>query len=136
MTLALAKLWPSFPVSKALQDGGALNGLSGNFGSSKGITAAGTTQTDAAPIVAANVEVLSGSANNAGLLMPPSYPGLEILVLNNSANTTKLWPNGTDQIQNGATGYAGAAASVSMATLVAWKLRCVKTGFWQRFVSA
>jgi len=125
-----------FISSRQLLPGDWANGITDAITSSQGITALGTLQTDAALINATNNEVLSGSANNAGVKLPAALPGAEINILNNSANTTKVWPNGTDQIQNAATTYAGASTSISMATLTSAKYFCIKAGFWQRLVTA
>lgn len=136
MALFLGKAWPVFIRTKGLHSGDALNTITGNLGSYGSVTAAGTTQADALPLSVANVEVASGSANNAGVLLPPSYPGLIINVLNNSLNTTKIYPYGTDQIQNAGTTYAAASVAVTQATLVSSQYICVKTGFWQRVITS
>lgn len=120
-----------FISSRQLLPGDWANGVSDALYSSQSVTAAGTAQADAAQINAAFVEVLNGSANNAGVKLPAAYPGAEVTILNNSANSTKIWPSGTDQIQSAATGYAGAGTSVTIVTLTSYRLVCVKTGFWQ-----
>ena len=136
MALFLGKSWPTFIRTKGLHSGDALNTITGNLGSYSSVTATGTTQADALAINTGNVEVASGSANNAGILLPPSYPGLTINVLNNSLNTTKIYPYGTEQIQNAGTTFAAAGVAVTQATLVSSQYICIKTGFWQRFVTA
>lgn len=120
-----------YTTSKQLIGGDDFNNLNDHLNSAQAVTAAGVAQVDAAAINASNVEVLAGSANNAGVRLPVSYPGAEICILNNSANTTIVYATGTDVIQNGATGYAAAAAGVNMATLVSDVFYCVKKGFWQ-----
>lgn len=122
-----------FISSRQLLPGDWANGVSDALYSSQSVTAAGTTQADAAQINAAFVEVLNGSAGNSGVKLPAAYPGAEVTILNNSANSTKIWPSGTDQIQNaiGPGGYAGASASVTITTLNSALFICVKAGFWQ-----
>lgn len=118
--------------SRQLIPGSLINDMNDANYSYQSVTAAGTVVGDAALIDAANVEVLSGSANNAGLLLPLALPGAAISILNNSLNTTKIYPKGsTDVIQNGATGYAAVATAVTMATLVIATFFCIKAGFWQ-----
>jgi hypothetical protein len=123
--------------SRQLIAGSDMNNLNDQLNSYQLLTAAGTTQATAAKVDAANVEVASGSANNAGIILPVAYPGAEVDILNNSLNTTLVYPNGsTDVIQNAGTTYAAAKASVSMATLVSWRLKCIKAGFWQRVITS
>lgn len=122
-------------ASRQLIAGDDMNAINDAFYSFQPLTALGTTQADAALVNASNLEVLAGSANNAGIKLPPAYPGAEILVLNNSANTTKVYGTGTDTVQTTGTTYAAAATGVTMATLVSAKFRCIKKGFWQRIVT-
>lgn len=120
-----------YSASKQLISGADFNNLNDHLNSSQGLTATGVAQVDAAQINAANVEILNGSAANAGVRLPVSYPGAEVAILNNSANTSIVYAIGTDVIQNGATGYAAAAAGVNMVTLVTDLFFCIKKGFWQ-----
>lgn len=121
-----------YTTSKQLIGGDDFNNLSDQSFSSQQLTALGVAQADAAQINSANVEVLAGSANNAGIILPVSYPGVSVSVLNNSLNTTLVYGKDKDVVQNGATGYAAANASVSMATLTSYNFTCFKAGFWQR----
>jgi hypothetical protein len=125
-----------YTTSKQLIAGSDMNNLSDQLNSAQKLTALGTTQATAAPVNAANVEIASGSAANAGIRLPTSYPGLIINILNNSLNTSDVYPGGTDQIQNAGTTYAAASAAVTMATLVSWQLICMKKGFWQRQITS
>jgi len=125
-----------FIASRQLLPGDWANALTDALTSSQGIAAAGTTQADAALINGSNFEVLAGSANNAGVKLPAALPGAEINILNNSANTTKVYGAGTDVIQTTGTTYAAAATGITMATLVSAKFFCIKAGFWQRLVTA
>lgn len=119
--------------SRQLVPGSLINDMNDALFSFQQLTALGVAQVDAAVIDAANVEILSGSANNAGAKLPVSYPGAIVSILNNSLNTTKIYGNGTDTIQTTGTTFA---ASVDMATLVNITLRCIKQGFWQRVILA
>lgn len=131
----------TFPTSSRAQlssgrqlvPGQSINDLENQLNSYQSLTAAGTTQADAQQIDAANVEVKAGSANNAGVLLPTAYPGAVVSILNNSANTTKVYGKGTDTVQDAATTFA---ASVTMATLTSNIFRCIKAGFWQRQATA
>lgn len=124
-----------YTTSKQLVAGSDINNLSDQSFSFQQLTALGVDQPSAAGIDAANIEVLSGSANNAGLLLPVSYPGVAVNVLNNSLNTTLIYAQGADVVQNGGTTFAAAAAGVAMATLVSATFFCIKKGFWQRGVT-
>jgi hypothetical protein len=124
-----------YTTSRQLIAGDDVNNLSDQLFSFQQLTALGAAQASAVPINASNVEILSGSANNTGAILPTAYPGLTINILNNSLNTTNIYGSGSDVIQNGGTTYAAAAAAVAMATLVSATFFCIKAGFWQRGLS-
>lgn len=119
--------------SRQLIYGSLINDMNNAQYSYQLLTALGVAQVDAAIGDAANIEIASGSANNAGILLPPAFPGATISILNNSLNTSVIYGNGTDTIQTTGTTYA---ASITMATLVNITLRCIKAGFWQRVITA
>lgn len=119
--------------SRQLVSGSLINDMNNGQYSYQLLTALGVAQVDAALGNAANIEIASGSANNAGVKLPAAYPGAEIDILNNSLNTSVIYGNGTDTIQTTGTTYA---ASITMATLVSIRLRCIKAGFWQRIITA
>lgn len=121
--------------SRQLIAGADVNNFNDQNFSYQKLLAAGVAQIDAALIDAANVEVDAISVNNAGIKLPISYPGAAINILNNSLNTTNVYAQGTDVIQNAGTGYAAANAAVAMATLVSATFFCIKQGFWQRGIS-
>lgn len=133
--MAFPKSAPSASLisSRQLVPGSLINDMNNGQYSYQLITALGVAQVDAALGNAANIEIASGSANNAGLKIPPAFPGATISILNNSLNTTVIYGNGTDTIQTTGTTYA---ASITMATLVNITLRCIKAGFWQRVINA
>lgn len=118
--------------SRQLVPGSLINDMNNAQYSYQLLTALGVAQVDAALVNAANVEIASGSANNAGAKLPAAYPGAKINILNNSLNTTVIYGNGTDTIQNAGTTFA---ASITMATLVSIELFCIKAGFWQRSIT-
>lgn len=123
----------AYTTSRQLISGQSLNDLENQLNSFQQLLAAGVAQADAAIINASNVEVLVGSANNAGVVLPKAYPGAFVSILNNSGNTTVVYGKGTDTVQNAGTTYA---ASVNMATLTSATFFCIKAGFWQRSVTA
>jgi len=122
-----------YTSSRQLIAGSDFNNLNDQLNSFQAVTATGVAQADAVAINAAQIEILAGSANNAGARLPISNPGQEVDVLNNSANSTIIYATGTDQIQNaiGAGGYAAANAGVTMTTLNSATFKCIKKGFWQ-----
>ena len=119
-------------TSRQLIAGSLINDMNDANYSFQSSLAAGVAQADAVAIDAANMEIKAGSANNAGARLPVAYPGADVNVINNSANTTIIYASGTDVIQNAATTYAAAAAGVNMATLTSYSFVCIKAGFWQR----
>ena len=117
--------------SRQLIAGADMNNLNVHSFSFQTVTPAGATQATATPLDAANVEI-AAAAPAGGVILPISYPGQEIAIINNSLNTTTVYPQGaTDVIQNGATGYAAVTAGVTVATLVSIVFTCIKQGFWQ-----
>jgi hypothetical protein len=87
------------------------------------LTAAGTLQTDAAPIVSSVVNATG--ASQAGLLLPTSAAGLHILIYNASANTLKIWPASGAQIN-----AVGADTADTIATHTTVELVGVSTTLW------
>lgn len=132
--MAFPKNAPSASLisSRQLVPGSLINDMNNAQYSYQLLVAAGVAQVDAAKINAANVEI-GPSANNAGAVLPPAFPGADINILSNSLNTTVIYGNGTDTIQNAGTTFA---ASITVATLVSINLHCIKAGFWQRNISA
>ena len=118
-------------TSRQLIAGDDINNLNDHLFSFQTVTPAGATQATAVPLDAANIEI-AAAAPAGGVILPVSYPGQEVAIINNSLNTTTVYPNGAvDVIQNGATGYAAASAGVTVATLVSIVFTCIKQGFWQ-----
>lgn len=121
--------------SRQLVPGSLINDMNDAIYSYQKLLAGGATQTLAALIDAANVEIDAVSAAG-GVALPAANSGSIINILNNSLNTTTVYGNGTDVIQTTGTTYAAAATGITMATLVSIRLFCIKAGFWQRIITA
>jgi len=124
-----------FIASKQLLPGDWANNVTDALYSSQRILlTSAATQAAAVTLNAAQVELLTGAASGAKL--PPSYPGAEITILNNSGNAQQIFGTGADVVQTTGTTYAAAATGVVLASLACAVYRCVKTGFWQRITTA
>lgn len=89
------------------------------------LTAAGSVQSQATPITTPIAEFGTVAASTGGLL-PPSAPGMQVTVINNGANTLKVYPSGTDQIN-----ALGTSAAFSMSTPPVVDLfYCTAAGQW------
>jgi len=116
---------------RQLVDGTDVNNIFDAYQSSQTMSPAGAvSQAGATVINAALVEILAGAAASA-VLLPISYPGAEVLILNNSSNSQQVFGTGADVVQFDTTTYAAAATGVSLASLRSAIYRCIKTGFWQ-----
>ena len=124
----------SYGSSRQLVSGDDMNSLFDAAQSAQQLTGLGSTQAGAAPINAVQVELLTSAA--AGVLLPPSYPGAEVNILNNSGSTITFYGSGADVVQTTGTTYAAAATGITMLTLVCARFFCIKTGFWQRVITA
>lgn len=121
-------------TSRQLIAGSDVNNFNDQTFSYQLLTPAGATQATAVQSDAANVEI-AAAAPAGGILLPVSYPGAAINVLNNSGNTTTVYGQGTDVVQTSGTTFAAAATGVTMATLVSATFFCIKQGFWQRGIT-
>lgn len=128
---------PTFPRGKALQDGDALNKLSGLLGSMQNnITAkAGGTKAAAIPITGVKAQITVCATNGDSVLLPPGYPGLEITIHNAGAADAQVFGSGSDTINGIATG-----TGVTQATGKSAKYTCYDVvagvGKWGRLLSA
>jgi hypothetical protein len=101
----------------------------------EGITA-GTTQTQAGgtPITTALNRVTTANTND-GVTLPVSAPGMQVTVINASANTIKVYPNaggtGTEQIN-----AVGANAAYTIATVKSVSFYCTLAGQWHTILTA
>lgn len=135
MTYPSKRTTPYNP-GRQLVDGSDMNNIFDAFQSSQQLNPAGAvSQAAATAINGAQIEILAGAAASS-ILLPPSYPGAEINILNNSSNSQQVYGSGTDVVQTTGTTYAAAATGVALVTLAAAKYFCIKTGFWQRLVTA
>jgi hypothetical protein len=123
-----------YTASRQLIAGDDFNNLSDHIYGFQSVNAVGTTQGTANLITAANVEILAGalSVNNGGVILPVAIPGQNISLLNNSANTTNVYPQANgDVIAKNTTQYQAANTPVALATLTSYDFFCTKKGFWQ-----
>lgn len=136
MPFPLSKLvLQRFIASRQLLPGDWANGISDALYSTQQILlTSAATQAAAVTVNAAQVELLTGAASAAKL--PPSYPGAEVTILNNSGNAQQIFGTGADVVQTTGTTYAAAATGVVLASLACSIYRCVKVGFWQRITTA
>lgn len=125
--------FPQFNSGKHLIDGDALNRALAIIGSGdSGIVAgAGGTRATAYALKAANSQLSSVVSANDGVLLPPSYPGLTVIIQNDGGNTATVFASGADTIM----GTAG-ATGVTLANAATARYVCILTGQWKRFVSA
>lgn len=89
-------------------------GYSGSFPTqayTNNATAAGTTQSNATAITTP-LTVFGTVASSTGAVLPPAAPGLMFTVVNNGANTLKVYGNGSDTI-NGTAGSTGVSITTS-----------------------
>mgnify|MGYP003652797440 FL=1 len=106
---------------------GSLNvGGSRTSSTSATISAAGTTQSGATAMTT-TYNVVTVALGNAGVRLPDTAAGLEILILNDTANNIKIYPNTSESIDGGA---ANAAVDLSPGTSL--KLVGVSATKWNR----
>lgn len=124
-----------FIASRQLLPGDWANAISdAQYSTQQVVPAGAATQVAAVPVNAAQVEAIAGTAS--ALKLPPSFSGAVITILNNSGNAQQIFGTGADVVQTTGTTYAAAATGVAMANLTCAEFRCVKTGFWQRIITA
>src|SRR6267142_2544898 len=131
-----SKRTTTYNQGRQLVDGADMQALFDAAQSSQQLNPAGAvTQAAATPINAVFVEILAGAAAS-GVLLPPSYPGAEVNILNNSSNSQQVFGSGADVVQSGTSPgtFAAAATGVTLTTLNSVRFFCIKTGFWQRVV--
>lgn len=96
-----------------------------------GITAhAGGGQGSATPLVAMINRVTTVASAGDSVLLPPSQPGLQIMVVNSTAtNSMNVFPSGSDLINSAATSFAVAATKTC-------EFYCTNSGQWHTILSA
>ena len=91
---------------------GQANALGGQVAS---VTAAGSTQTDAATITA-SINTVGSADGTKGVILPTGAPGDEIWIFNNSGSTLKVYPPSGSAISVAGTGLGSANAAFSQLT--------------------
>lgn len=124
---------PQFNSGRHLMDGDAMNKISGAiFAAASTITAtAGGGRANAFPINAAKNQISVCATGADSVVLPPSFPGLEVFIQNDGAASCQVFGNGSDTIQGTAGAIGVALANGATALYV-----CILTGQWKRFVSA
>lgn len=95
---------------------------------------AGGGQSAAFPITTQTARITTVATVGDSILLPPSTPGLEMLIINHGANAMQVYGTGTDQIddQAAATGVSQMANSLviyTCATAGNWYSEGLATGF-------
>lgn len=88
------------------------------------VAAAGSTQTDATPIVGDFCVVTAGDGTK-GVLLPAAVIGMTITIKNNSGSNLKVWPAGTAAINAGS-----ASAAFTMATVTCCSFKAQTAAQW------
>lgn len=119
--------FPLFNPGRQLVAGEDLNLLSAAYGSNEaGKTAnPGGGKPNAYPIKAANTQFSVVASASDSAVLPASYPGLSCFIVNNGAQTLRVFANGTDTINIGAT------ASLDLTATTAIEFYCIVTGSWR-----
>lgn len=115
-------------------DGNWLNGLAGghNLTFKNGITAIGTNQVTAQqlPDRVAVLEI-DTSASGTGVALPPALQGMNIFVINNTANSVVGYPSIANNPVTGTQDtFNAAATSFSLTAHAGFGFTCGKDGLW------
>ncbi len=133
-------LFKSFgPPGLGLVDRGEVSQLVGlNNSAASGITAlaSGTALTSPQLTSFVNEISVSTGANTDSVTLPPAVPGLSVRIFNDTANTIKIWGNGSDTIVDKGGLVAAAASSCTIATALMYEFTCYKAGLWKASSSA
>lgn len=103
-------------LAREIMGGGASSGLATAIfgGINTGVTAAGSSQTDATAIQAGKV-IVAGADGNKGVILPAVRHGV-ITVFNNSGSTLKVYPPSGAAIAVPGTGLGTGNAAYSQTT--------------------
>jgi len=103
----------------------AFNGLFEEYAQDNVTAHSGGGQASALQLTGQTVRVTTVAAPNDSVKLPPSLPGLEIVIVNHGANPLQVFGNGTDTIDDvaTATGVSQMANSFVLYT-------CVTAGAW------
>jgi hypothetical protein len=88
------------------------SGIGGQYAA---VTAAGSSQTDAATI-GASMGVVAGADGTKGVILPACEVGAEIWLFNNAGSTLKVYPDSGAAIAVAGTGLGSANAAFSQLT--------------------
>lgn len=119
-------------LTQLLAGGYSMGALFGEFAQDN-VTATGSTQAGAFQTTAQTIRLTTVAANT-GILLPPSFAGLEVLVINHGANACQCYGSGTDTIDDvaTATGVSQMANSLviyTCATAGKWYSEGLATGY-------
>lgn len=96
------------------------------FSSQTGVVAhAGGGQANATQVVAMQVQVSTVASAGDSIKLPPSQAGLELVIVNNGANSMNVFPATGEQINGG-----GANAAVAQAAAAVTFYMCFVSGSW------
>ena len=132
---------PKFPfgryiTSKQLVAGSDMNGLFDLLTSAVKITAnPGGALLNATPVQAAHANLAVVATAGDSLLLPPSYPGLEVTIENNTANYATVWPFQANPYNNNALDNIDGLTSVTHYGNSTITYECVTLGVWRRTVT-
>jgi len=123
--------FPAFNPGRHLMDGNDINAIGAMLGSAEsGKTAtAGGGITNAYQIKAANTQFSVVATTADSCKLPPSYPGLRCVIVNNGAQSLQVFGSGSDTFN-----IAGTAGStgVAQAATAAVEYYCIVTGNWRQ----
>lgn len=107
----------------------AMNGTGGS------LAATGSTQTDAA-LVVASITIVTAADGTKGVRLPAVFPGESCTLFNNSGSTCKVWPPSGAAITVVGTGLGTADAAHSLLTYKTATYLCQSATQWFVTVSA
>lgn len=130
---------PSFSSigGRALQNSQALQKLAQLIGSAQnGITAkAGGAKIGATVITGVKAHVETCVSDNDSVVLPAGYPGLEVVIFNDTAHTLKVYGAGSDTINGVATG-TGVTQATGISAIYSCYNVVAGVGKWGRVLSA
>lgn len=117
-----------------LIDGDWLNGLAGghNLAFANGLIAVGTNQATALqlPDRVAILEI-DTAAGGTGVALPAALAGVNIFVINNTANTVVAYPSiANNPVTNAQDTFNNAATSFNLTAHAGFGITCGKNGLW------
>ena len=107
----------------------------GMGGTYNAVTAAGSSQADAAAI-ASGLTVVASADGTKGVILPAVEAGSEVDVFNNSGSTLKVYPDGAAAISVAGTGLGSASTAFSQLTYKYTKYKRVTSTQWLALTTA